>query len=239
VRLPKVGHGFSVPRNWMPQFRAAFAAFARPASASAPQPEAGVDDLPLTVVAARRPGDTLAVLLSGDGGWAGLDRAVASSLAASGVAVVGWDSLRYYWTPRTPDTAARDLARVLQHYRTALKRPRIVLIGYSFGADVLPFLARRLPAELKRDIAKIVLLGPGPRANFEFKLTNWLGGNRGGLDVYSEAVQLSGMSLLCVRGVDERDSLCPRLATMARTVTLPGGHHFDRDYAGLARLILE
>jgi len=239
VRLPKVGHGFSVPRNWMPQFRAAFAAFARPASAKAPQPEVGVEDLPLTVVAARRPGDTLAVLLSGDGGWAGLDRAVASSLAASGVAVVGWDSLRYYWTPRTPDTAARDLARVLQHYRTALQRPRIILIGYSFGADVLPFLARRLPAELKRDIAKIVLLGPAPRANFEFKLSNWLGGNRGGLDVYSEVVQLSGVPLLCVRGVDERDSLCPRLATMARTVTLPGGHHFDRDYAGLARLILE
>ena len=240
VRLPKVGHGFSVPRNWMPQFKAAFATFARPAPAESPQAEVGVGDLPLVAVAARQPGDTLAILLTGDGGWAGLDRALASALAASGMAVIGWDSLRYYWTPRTPDAAARDLARVLEHYRTALKRQRIVLIGYSFGAEVLPFLARRLPAELKAHIEKVVLLGSGTRAHFEFKLTDWLGGARDGLDVYSEVAQLTDMPLLCVRGAEEHDSLCPRLdATMARSVTLPGGHHFDGDYAGLARLIQE
>jgi type IV secretory pathway VirJ component len=240
VRLPKVGHGFSVPRNWMPQFKAAFAAFAQPAPSEAPQAGAAVGDLPLVIVAAHQPGDTLAILLTGDGGWAGLDRTLSSALAARGVAVIGWDSLRYYWTPRTPDSAARDLARILAHYRAALKRQRIVLIGYSFGADVLPFLARRLPAELKTHIEKVVLLGPGTRAHFEFKFADWLGGARDGLDVYSEVGQLTGMSLLCVRGAEERDSLCPRLdPSMARTVTLPGGHHFDGDYAGLARLIQE
>lgn len=240
VGLPKVGHGFSVPRNWMPQFKAAFAAFARPAQAETSQAEVGVDDLPLVAVAAQQPGDTLAILLTGDGGWAGLDKELASALAARGMAVIGLDSLRYYWTPRTPDAAARDLARILAHYRTALKRPRIVLIGYSFGAEVLPFLARRLPAELKAHIEKVVLLGASPRAHFEFKLTDWLGGTEKGLDVSSEVAQLTGMSLLCVRGAAERDSLCPELdATMARSVTLPGGHHFDGDYAGLARLILE
>jgi type IV secretory pathway VirJ component len=241
VRLPKVGHGFSVPRNWMPQFKAAFATFARPAPAETSRATGdGVGDLPLTVVAAQQAGDTLAILLTGDGGWAGLDRALSSALAAKGMTVIGWDSLRYYWTPRTPDAAARDLARILAHYRAALKRPRIVLIGYSSGADVLPFLARRLPAELKTHIEKVVLLGPGTRAHFEFRLADWLGGARDGLDVYSEVSQLTGMSLLCVRGAEERDSLCPRLdVTMARSVTLPGGHHFDGDYAGLARLILE
>lgn len=129
VSLPKVGHGFSVPRNWMPQFKAAFAAFARPASAEASKAGGGVGDLPLVTVATHRPGDTLAILLTGDGGWAGLDRA----LAARGVAVIGWDSLRYYWTPRTPDMAARDLARILEHYRTALMRQRIILVGYSLA----------------------------------------------------------------------------------------------------------
>lgn len=240
VSLPKVGHGFSVPRNWMPQFKAAFAAFDRPAPAETFRAGVGVGDLPLVAVAAEQPGDTLAILLTGDGGWAGLDRALASALAASGMDVIGWDSLRYYWTPRTPDAAARDLARILAHYRTTLKRQRIVLIGYSFGAEVLPFLARRLPAELKAHIEKVVLLGASPRAHFEFKLTDWLGGTENGLDVSNEVAQLRGMSLLCVRGVEERDSLCPKLdATMARSVTLPGGHHFDGDFANLARLILE
>lgn len=213
-------------------------AFAQPVSAAPPRAGSGVDDLPLVTVAARQPGDTLAVLLSGDGGWAELDRALASALAAHGITVIGWDSLRYYWTPRTPEGAARDLARILAHYGPALRRQRIVLIGYSLGADVLPFLVRRLPAEWKAHIEKIVLLGPGTYAHFEFKLIDWLGGTRGRLDVYSEVAQLTGTPLLCIRGAKEPDSLCPRLApTVATTITLPGGHHFDRDYPGLARLI--
>lgn len=233
------------PRRFFRQFLCSglllAVAFAQPVSAAEPRAGSGVDDLPLVTVAARQPGDTLAVLLSGDGGWAELDRTLSSALAAlaaQGITVIGWDSLRYYWTPRTPDGAAKDFARILAHYRPALKRQRIVLIGYSFGADVLPFLVRRLPAELKAHIEKVVLLGPGTYAHFEFKLIDWLGGTRGGPDVYSEVAQLMGTPLLCIRGAKEPDSQCPRLApSLATTVTLPGGHHFDRDYAGLARLI--
>jgi type IV secretory pathway VirJ component len=246
VSLPKVGHGFSVPRNWMPQLKAAFTRFARPppsapATATPGHGEARVDDLPLVEVAASQPGDTLAILLTGDGGWAGLDKALSATLASRGVPVIGWDSLRYYWTPRTPDTAARDLARILAHYQAALKRNRVILIGYSFGADVLPFLARRLPAELKTHIDRVVLLGPSTHAHFEFKLSDWLGGADEGPDVRSEVAQLAGTPLLCLHGSDDaRDSLCPRLgAGMGSSVALPGGHHFDGDYAGLARLILD
>ncbi|OJW94026.1 alpha/beta fold hydrolase [Thiobacillus sp. 65-1402] len=240
VRLPRVGHGFSVPRNWMPQFKAAFAAFSRPAPGVPLRAAKGVGYLPLVEVAAGRPGDTLAILLTGDGGWAGLDRGLAAALAERGVAVIGWDSLQYYWNPRTPDAAARDLASVMEYYRTALKRQRIILIGYSFGAEVLPFLASRLPAELKAHIEKIVLLGPGTRAHFEFKLADWLGGAEGGQEVSSEIARLGGLPVECVHGSEEHDSLCTQLdAGLARSVTLPGGHHFDGDYAGLARLIRE
>lgn len=240
VRLPRVGHGFSVPRNWMPQFKAAFAAFSQPLPAVPLRAAKKVGYLPLMDVATHRPGDTLAILLTGDGGWAGLDRGLAAALAERGVAVIGWDSLRYYWTPRTPDAAARDLAGVLEYYRTTLKRQRIILIGYSFGAEVLPFLASRLPAELKAHIEKIVLLGPGTRAHFEFKLADWLGGAEGGQEVSSEIARLGGLPVECVHGAEERDSLCTQLdAGLARSVTLPGGHHFDGDYAGLARLVQE
>jgi type IV secretory pathway VirJ component len=246
VSLPKVGHGFSVPRNWMPQFKAAFTRFARPMPNASADKETGpatarLDDLPLVEVAASQPGDTLAILLTGDGGWAGLDKELSATLASRGIPVIGWDSLRYYWTPRTPDAAARDLARILAHYQTALKRNKFILIGYSFGADVLPFLARRLPGEMKTHIERVVLLGPSTHAHFEFKFTDWLGGADEGPDVLSEVAQLTGTPLLCLHGSDDaRDSLCARLgAGMGSSIALPGGHHFDGDYAGLARLILE
>jgi type IV secretory pathway VirJ component len=245
VALPRVGHGFSVPRNWLPQFKAALTGFARPAP-EAPAPRAPgpgatrVDDLPLVEVAAHQPGDTLAILLTGDGGWAGLDRELAATLAARGIAVIGWDSLRYYWTARTPDGAARDLENILAHYLSELKRDKVILVGYSFGAEVLPFLASRLGDDLKRRIEKVVLLGPGTRAHFEFRLRDWLGGADDGFEVRGEVARLAGVPLLCLRGADERDSLCPGLPSgMVESVVLPGGHHFDGDYAGLARLILD
>ena len=244
VRLPKVGHGFSMPRNWMPQFKDAFKRFEPEdalhatygISSDGGQP---VSDLPLIEVPARQAGDTLAILLTGDGGWAGLDKALSAALAERGVSVIGWDSLRYYWTPRTPDEAAKALSRILAHYQTALKRDKIILVGYSFGADVLPFLARRLPEEWKTRIERLVLLGPGERAHFEFKLTDWLGGSDDGLDSRKEVAQLSGIPLLCVHGEDEHGSLCPKLAPeMGKRISLPGGHHFDGDYSALVQFVL-
>ncbi|HLY51995.1 MAG TPA: AcvB/VirJ family lysyl-phosphatidylglycerol hydrolase, partial [Steroidobacteraceae bacterium] len=59
VRLPLVGHGFSVERNWMPQFRAAYSRLSAPAPA-ATRP-ADISDLPVTEVPARGPTDELAV----------------------------------------------------------------------------------------------------------------------------------------------------------------------------------
>ncbi|MHB1093170.1 AcvB/VirJ family lysyl-phosphatidylglycerol hydrolase [Thiobacillus sp.] len=245
ITLPKAGHGFSVPRNWLPQFRDAFARIARPTSKAVSSPvqipkETSVNELPLITVGATQPGDTLAILLTGDGGWAGLDKALSATLAARGIPVIGWDSLRYYWTPRTPDTAARDLARILTYYQTTPKQKKFILIGYSFGADVLPFLVRRLPGELKSRIEKVILLAPGTHAHFEFKLADWLGGADDGLDIRNEVAHLTDTPLLCLYGSGDRDSLCPGLgAGMGKSVALPGGHHFDGDYAGLARLITD
>ena len=184
-------------------------------------------------------GTQLAVILTGDGGWAGLDKGVASALAAEGIPVIGWDSLRYYWTARTPETAAADLARILRHYQSSWHRERFILVGYSFGAEVLPFLVSRLPAELQQRIDRVALLAPGTHAQFEFKLSDWLGGSEQGADVRSEVDRLKIGKILCMYGATEKNSLCPTLnPTMALPVELPGGHHFDVEYEALVRRLL-
>jgi type IV secretory pathway VirJ component len=86
--------------------------------------------------------DSVVVLVSGNGGRAGLDR----ELAAQGVSRAGFNSLRYFWHLRAPEEAARDFARVLEHYHADWKRTRFILIGYSFGAAVATFIVNRLPA---------------------------------------------------------------------------------------------
>ncbi len=240
ILLPKVGHGFSVLRNWAPQFRAAFARLVREDRTA---PESPLASLPLVEIPAAPTGpDLLAVILSGDGGWAGLDREVGAALSARGVPVVGLNSLQYFWTPRTPRGAADDLARILRHYLLAWNKTEAVLVGYSFGADVLPFLADRLPAGLLDRVRLIALIGPGRTAEFEFHITEWLGREDGGAarPVLPEVEKLRGRRMLCISGSEERDSLCSGLTPgLAEVLRLPGGHHLGGRYAEIADIIMK
>lgn len=59
-------------------------------------------------------------------------------MAARGIPVVGFDSLRYFWKKRTPEGLAADLDRVLRYYGRHWGKSKLILIGYSQGADVLP-----------------------------------------------------------------------------------------------------
>ncbi len=208
----------------------------------ASEAQEAIAGLPLTEVRAPQgAGSTLALMLSGDGGWAALDRGVAARLGAQGIDTLGWDSLAYFWKVRTPEEAAADLERVLRHYLDVWGKDRLILIGYSFGADVLPFLVNRLPRDLRSVLDLVVLLGAGPAATFEFHLSDWLSSAPSGATrpVIPELRRLSPTPLLCVYGSDEKESICPGLTGEGVLVRgLPGDHHFDGDYQGLADLIL-
>ncbi|WP_295390551.1 AcvB/VirJ family lysyl-phosphatidylglycerol hydrolase [uncultured Thiodictyon sp.] len=184
---------------------------------------------------------TFAVMLSGDGGWAAIDRGVSAQLAAKGISTVGWDSLSYFWKPRTPTEAAEDLAQVVRHYLAAWHKERVILIGYSFGAEVLSFMANGLPADLRPRVQVAAFLGLGRTAMFEFHLGDWLNTERGAKarPVLPQMQALGWTRGLCVYGADEEESLCPDLAGLGIKVhKVAGDHHFDDDYPKVADLIL-
>ncbi|MES1992651.1 MAG: AcvB/VirJ family lysyl-phosphatidylglycerol hydrolase [Pseudomonadota bacterium] len=197
-------------------------------------------DLPLVEVPAQGASDppVWALFLSGDGGWAGLDINISDALAARGVPVVGLDSLRYFWQPRTPEQMAADLQRIMSKYGPRWPQARVILIGYSQGADVLPFAFNRLPLAFQRRVEQIVLLGPGQRAAFTFHVSQWLGGE-GDHPILPEARLLPATRTVCIYGEDDaEDSLCPLLQGVLPVEALPGGHHFDGDMTGIAQRIL-
>jgi type IV secretory pathway VirJ component len=211
------------------------------ATAAAPAaPEASLADLPLVPVVSTVPSDTFAVLLSGDGGWAGIDKQLAAKLSAAGVPVVGLDSLRYFWSARTPEGLAQDLDRVLRAYAAHWKKSRALLIGYSQGADVLPFAVNRLSAASRSLVAHTVLIGPGEKASFEFRLSNWLSRDKGGRPLKPELQQLTAANTLCIYGTDDRDTVCPRVPDdQVTAVPMAGDHHFDGIYQKLTEQILQ
>jgi type IV secretory pathway VirJ component len=238
VRLPLVGHGFGVARNWLPQFRAAYARLAtRVETASPPPPD--ISDLPVQEVPASGTAAEFALLLTGDGGWAGLDQELATRLAANGVPTVGFNSLKYFWSERTPEESARDVARVLRHYLATWNKQRVLLIGYSFGADVLPFVVNRLPPELRARIVSVSLLGIEAHASFEVSIADWVGSDAGGPATQPELARLAPLPVLCIYGEGEPDTICPALPAERVTRERIGkGHHFSGEYALLADRIL-
>ncbi|MGO9945428.1 MAG: virulence factor family protein [Steroidobacteraceae bacterium] len=240
-------HGAAIavvpPNSREPAFSAAFAKLATPnPSLQVAPPPAALGGLPVIEVAAQ-PGsessDAFAILMSGDGGWAGLDQDIAAALSAKGIPVVGLDSLRYYWTPRTPDSLAADTDRIIRYYLTRFGKKNVLLIGYSQGADVLPFAVNRLPPATRARVALTAILGMSEHALFEFHVSSWISDDNSGPPTLPEVNRISGVPVLCIYGEDEKDSLCPKLdAHRFKVVKVKGGHHFDGDYAGLAREIL-
>ena len=154
---------------------------------------------------------------------------------------MGVGSLRYFGHRRTPEEVVDDLAAIIERYTEAWSHPRVLLIGYSFGAGVLPFAVNRLPEPLRERIAQVSLLGLGPRAEFEVHITDWLGTGPDPEDpaVIPEVRRLDPARVQCFYGRREEDTACtnPALAGAERIET-EGGHHFDGDYVGLARRIL-
>lgn len=244
VTLPHVGHGFSVEHNWMPQYLQAYHDIAHQGVIRQPPPApVSLDDLPAIEVPAEHPkGDALAIILSGDGGWVSIDKDLGHTLSRAGIPVVGFNSLHYFWKARKADEMANDLARIIDHYTAAWRRQRIILVGYSRGADVLPFMVSRLPEALRRHINLVALLGPGHKTSFEFHVTDWLSNANHGTDqpLAPEMGKLRDVDILCIYGEHDKDNLCPDLSHQHNVSVMKtgGGHHFGGDYDHIANAIL-
>jgi type IV secretory pathway VirJ component len=201
-----------------------------------------VADLPLTDIAPTTTANgRIAIVLTGDGGWAGLDQGVAEALAADGVRVIGFSTLKFFWKERTPDDAAAAVARVVGHYAAENPDARFALIGYSFGASLVPVVLNRLPDAAREKIDLQFLISPDDEAVFEIKVGDWFGGahHDGALPIAPELAQ-TAISAFCLHGQDEDDSPCPKLAGgKVASLALPGGHHYDGDYAAIGKIVLE
>lgn len=204
--------------------------------------EEDVSDLPLVELPAAHPTDMLAIVISGDGGWRDLDKTIAEALQKQGIAVIGWDSLRYFWSEKPPEQTSHDLARVIRTYGARWHARHIALVGYSFGADVMPFAYNRLPDALRAQVSYMSLLGFAPDADFQIRVTGWLGmpASDKALAVRPELAKVPPSIVQCVYGADEKDTLCPALVnTGIDVVKTNGNHHFDGNYNALAARIIE
>lgn len=196
--------------------------------------------LPVTLLPATPTRDTLAVILSGDGGWRDLDQQLGGILQGMGIPVVGLDSLRYFWSEKTPAETAADLDRLITRQTAAWGVSHALLIGYSFGANVLPAAYNLLPAETRARVPLVSLLALTDSKSFQISMMGWLGVSGDGDSPAGDIAAMNPAIVQCIYGVEDEDDPCPDLMDQGvEIIRTEGGHHFDGDYNALARHIVE
>jgi len=202
--------------------------------------------------------DVMTIIYSGDGGWADLDRRLGISLIDRGIPVLGVNTFKYYWRNRTADESAAELDALMTKYSSAWNKPRIWLIGYSFGADLLPTLVNKLSPVNRARITQMVLLAPSRAVNFEIELEGYMikqGWFQEHLKTLLETINpikeyaamppLQALNnqppVVCYYGLDDADdSVCtePNVPNWVVIHPKQGDHHFEGGYEPLAKQMM-
>ncbi len=184
--------------------------------------------------------NTLVVLLTGDGGWAGADEKVAVGLLARGAAVLGVNMRSYLGKRRTPEETANDMACVTRTYLERWHRTRIMLLGYSRGAEIAPFIASRWPTDLRDRLNMVALVSLAQRANFQFHWIDVVKDVKRDDDVLvaPELDKLRGLRVVCIYGSDESDSACRDAdPAVVKKYERSGGHRLTGGFDAVAEIL--
>jgi len=199
-----------------------------------------VSALPLIFLPPLHHTEQLAVVfLSGDGGWADIDVEISKYLNKNGYAVLGFDALKFYWSKKDTQESVDALNAAIAIAKKEFRVDRVVVMGFSLGADAVPFMVAGLTPEQQQQIASVVLLNPSLEADFEVHIADWLGVDAGGDNMpLKPAVQKITRPILCIISSDQDESVCRSSLAGVQTVRLPGDHHYDGAYQKLSNIIL-
>ncbi|MES3153778.1 AcvB/VirJ family lysyl-phosphatidylglycerol hydrolase [Sphingomonas faeni] len=169
-----------------------------------------------------------------------LGASTSRGLTEHGIPVVGITTPALFGRHRTRTELD---AIVADGVRTALARTgarRIVVMGQSYGADIVQTGLAALPSDLRTRVAAIVLILPGDTVFYRADPSSLLY-DHGTPDSMGATTgnRLTWAPVTCIFGVEETDSLCPLLTQPnARKVAMPGGHNIRHDADGLLAHVL-
>lgn len=178
------------------------------------------------------------IFISGDGGWSRLDKTLVEELARHSVATIGLNSLKYFWSVKTPAQVAVDVKRIAAVVQPSGKM--LMLGGYSFGAEVAPFVYGR-PELSGVEFGALLSIAPGLYATWEMSPLDWLRQHEKASPdhVKSRLEAIDKVPVLCVYGNTDDESACIGLKSTdtRRVEVLGGGHHFGGDYDVIASAV--
>jgi type IV secretory pathway VirJ component len=189
---------------------------------------------PIIITKAAKTNDTgpIVFFISGDGGWYKFEQSISDELAVYGIPTIGLDTKIYFHNHRTPEETTDDIYSCLSYYCREMQKQNIVFIGYSLGAELLPFIINRLPSEMKDRVKMYVLLSPASTTDFEVHLSDRLGISNSH-DTYLVIEEIRKIPLIpavCIFGSEEKTNVPSMLSgTKVKIIIIPGDHHYKFD----------
>lgn len=187
---------------------------------------------------------TMILFLSGAGGWVKFDRQLTAEFQAQGFDLLGMNSLRYFlWRERKPEELTAHIEDQLRLWMAAWGDEQLIMVGYSQGADVLPFVAARLSPVWRTYLKCLVLLSPAPLADFHLRLRDIIGNrySSNAIPLLPELNRLRGaLPVFCIAGESDPNAkwwMQSQAGVHCRLVS--GSHIFRNNAPEIGRLIRE
>ena len=184
-------------------------------------------DLPIDTLSSDDMTKPLVMYISGDGGFNNFSKKFMQQWNNNGYPVVALNSKSYFWKTKPPEMASKDIADLITQYLALWKRSKVILVGYSIGADVMPFIQTRFNANLSNRIVHTVLFSPSKNTDFTIHLFY----DNKGSSVPDEINKLN-KPVLIIFGEEETD--LPDKQINNKNVTIikvAGDHHYNNQVA--------
>lgn len=181
--------------------------------------------------------DYYVILLTGNGGWRKLVQSVTHYLNQKNVSVLAINTKKYLLSRKRPDQICCDLETLIDRYNSKWRGKEVIMIGYSMGAEILPFAVNCMQDNYKQKINDLILIAPGQKATFKVKLRDYYHEVNEGADIYPELQKLDKKKTYVICD-DNKFSICLKnLDGVVDHDFLAGGHHFGRDFNKLSLMI--
>lgn len=178
--------------------------------------------------------------VSGDAGFNTFSKNFAGNLHQHGYDVFALNTQRYFWNKKTPQQAATDTENYLKNILQSRTNKNIILLGFSYGADVSPFIYNRFDNDFKKNIKNLIIIGPSKVNDFEIHLTDYFSGETlYGYSVVHEINRLKNVDFTMILSDFEYHYFPFTEITLKnyRFVHLHGDHHYGGDTKKLADFI--
>ncbi|WP_027378053.1 AcvB/VirJ family lysyl-phosphatidylglycerol hydrolase [Kaistella palustris] len=180
--------------------------------------------------------------VSGDGGFNTFSKSLSQELHRFGYDVFALNSKKYFWKKRTPAGASADTEIFLKELIKNRKNKKIILIGYSYGADVVPFIYNRFDPDFQKNISSLIIVGPSKVNDFEIHLQEYVTGEKEyGFSVISEINRLKGVPVTVVVSDFEKLHFPMQEITLKKYnfLHLAGNHQYNGNTKMLADALVK